>query len=295
MEKMFSYAAQASAGTASTTLRPTKSACLTVFHFDKDSNVFKLVQNAQVNLQHCIDGYDKSVMLKEDFNSAGQTKPTVVKKPNKVIFLNQLVELADDGYWIDVRIFTHGVQGGIIMNNGMGNADLHITREDLLAAAKETKHGIIPIRSVYGCNCNGASLTQTWIDIGAIVAGGSYDTYFYANTMNDFHREWNKGNVTFEEAIERSHTDTARTVMQTLIAADAASQLFPKEWNKCMPGSTVLGDKPCAKSYFSAEWGLGNCWQEGQSGKENMNYASRMIVAGQNITRNNKDVLVWKA
>jgi len=69
MKKMFSYAAQASAGAATTTLKPTKTACLTLFHFEKDSMVYNLIQNAQVNLQHCIDGYDKSVMLKEDFNS----------------------------------------------------------------------------------------------------------------------------------------------------------------------------------------------------------------------------------
>lgn len=287
---MYSHAAQASAGAATTTLKPTKSACLTVFHFEGDSKLFKLIQNAQVNLQHCIDGYDKSVMLKEDFNAVGQTKPTVVKKPNKVIFLNQLVELANDGYWFDVRIFTHGFQGGIKLNN-----DLNLLAEDIREAVKETKHGIFPIRSVYGCNCNGASLNQTWLDVGALVAGGSFDTYFYANTMNGFHNEWEKGNVSFKDAIERSHTDSARTVMQTLIAADAASQLFPKDWDKCPIGSTVLGDKPCAKSYFTANWSLGNCWQAGKSGKENMNYASRMITAGQNITRNNKDVLVWKA
>jgi hypothetical protein len=55
----------------------------------------------------------------------------------------------------------------------------------------------------------------------------------------------------------------------------------------------VLGDKPCAKSYFSANWGLGDNWLAGKSGKENMNHASEIITAGQNITRSNKEVLVW--
>jgi hypothetical protein len=290
MKKMFSYAAQASAGAATTTLKPTKSACLTVFHFEGDSMVYNLIQNAQVNLQHCIDGYDKSIMLKEDFNSVGQTKPTEVKKPNKVIFLNQLVELANDGYWIDVRIFTHGSVNRIHLNN-----NLDITPQDLLDAKKETKHGIFPIRSVYGVNCNGITFNQTWLDIGAIVACGARATNFYPNRANKFHTEWESGNVAFKDALERSDTESAHTVMQTLIAADAASQLFPKDWDKCPIGSTVLGDKPCAKSYFSANWGLKNYWQEGKSGKENMNYSSDMITVGQNITKNNHSVLVWNA
>jgi hypothetical protein len=290
MKKMFSYAAQASAGTITSPLKPTKSACLTYFHFEDDSRIYNLIQNAQVNLQHCIDGYDKSVLLKEDFNSVGQTKPTEVKKPNKVIFLNQLVDLVNDGYWVDVRIFAHGAPGKIYMNN-----DLVLTPQDLIDAKKETKHGIFTIRSAYGCNCDGSSFNKTWIDIGAIVAGFARATNFYPNQCNKFHDEWEKGNVTFKDAVERSDTESSRTVMQALIAADAASQLFPKDWDKCPIGSTVLGDKPCAKSYFSARWGLGDNWQAGKSGKENMNYASEIIIAGQNITRNNKDVLVWKA
>ncbi|MEI9946641.1 MAG: hypothetical protein WDN26_20760 [Chitinophagaceae bacterium] len=95
---------------------PTKSACLTVFFFN-DNLFTSLVQNAQVNLQHCIDGYDKSVLLKEDMNSVGQTRPTVLKKPNKEVFLSQIKELANDGYWIDIRVFTHGFTESIPFAN----------------------------------------------------------------------------------------------------------------------------------------------------------------------------------
>ena len=290
MKRMLSHAAQASAGAATTTLKPTKTACLTIFHFEGDSMVYNLIQNAQVNLQHCIDGFDKSIMLKEDFNAVGQTKPTEVLKPNKVIFLNKLVELTNEGYRTTVRIFTHGKDQAICVNNG-----LYITPQDLLDAKKETKHGIFTIDSVYGCHCNGSSFNKTWIDIGAIVSGGARDTNFYPNQANKFHTEWEKGNVTFKDALKNSDTESSRTVMQALIAADAASQLFPKDWDKCPIGSTVLGDKPCAKSYFTARWGLGNVWQAGKSGKENMNYASDMLVAGQNVTKNTIDTLVWNA
>jgi hypothetical protein len=82
-------------------MQPRKSASLTVFYFD-DNPFYTLVQNAQVNLQHCIDDYQKSVLLKEDFNSVGQTKPTVRLQPNMEVFLNQIVSLANDGYYMDI-------------------------------------------------------------------------------------------------------------------------------------------------------------------------------------------------
>ena len=93
-----------------------KSASLTVFYFN-DNLFYKLVQNAQVNLQHCIDGYNKSILLKEDFNSVGQTKPTVHLKPNMEVFLNQIVTLANEGYYIDIYIFTHGNDDKIYFAN----------------------------------------------------------------------------------------------------------------------------------------------------------------------------------
>jgi hypothetical protein len=68
-------------------MEPRKSASLTVFYFD-DNLFYKLVQNAQVNLQHCIDDYHKSVLLKADFTSVGQTRPTVHLQPNREVFLN---------------------------------------------------------------------------------------------------------------------------------------------------------------------------------------------------------------
>src|SRR5262245_61786539 len=97
-------------------ITPRKSASLAVFHFG-DSPFRTLVQNAQVNLQHCIDGYDRSVLLKEDLNAVGQTKPTVLLKPNMQVFLGQIVSLAREGYYIDIFIFTHGNDDKIYFDN----------------------------------------------------------------------------------------------------------------------------------------------------------------------------------
>jgi hypothetical protein len=291
MKKYLSYAAQSSAGTATRDLSPEKSASLTYFHFEGDSALYKLIQNAQVNLQHCIDGYSKSVMLKENFSAPGQTQPTKVLKPNKAVFLGQLNELVNEGYYVDIFIFAHGSPDRIYMAN-----DLTLSTTELKDAVAEEKSGFryLPIRMVYQMNCYGRTFNQTWLDIGAKLVCGSRYVNFYPNQFNKFATDWNKGNVLFEKAVYDSNTESSRTVMQTLIAADAASELFPKDWDKCPIGSTVLGDKPCAKSYFKANWGIdGDEWQEGKSGKDNMNHSSYMFTPGMNITKSNKGILVW--
>jgi hypothetical protein len=70
MKRNLSYAAQSRVGPVTHDLSPDKRASLTVFYFD-DNLFYTLVQNAQVNLQHCIAGYSKSVLLKESFSAPG--------------------------------------------------------------------------------------------------------------------------------------------------------------------------------------------------------------------------------
>jgi hypothetical protein len=271
-------------------LSPDKSASLTVFYFD-DNLVYTLVQNAQVNLQHCIDGYAKSVLLKESFSALGQTQPTKVLKPNKAVLLNQLIELVNEGYYVDIFLFTHGNPDKIYLAN-----NLILSPPELEEALTEEKSGFhyLPIRMVYQMNCYGHTFNQTWLNVGAKAVCGSRYVNFYPNQFNAFARAWDKGDVLFEKAIYDSNTEASRTVMQTLVAADAASELFPKDWHKCPLGSTVLGDHACAESYFRARWGLSTDeWQKGLSGKANMNYSSFMFTPGMNITKNNTSILMW--
>lgn len=268
-------------------LTPRKSASLTVFHFG-DSAFRTLVQNAQVNLQHCIDGYDKSVLLKEDMVSVGQTRPTLLLKPNKGAFLEQIVGLARDGYHIDIRLFTHGNDDKIYIapNEILSNEEL---RSELSATRTGFDH--IPIRSVYGVNCYGRTFNQSWLAVGAKVSCGTRWVNFYPNQFNKFASEWEKGDVGFSEALRLSNTDSSRTVMQTLIAADAMSK---SNFDKCPFGRTVLGDHDCARSYFDKNWLASDEWQAGESGAENMNYSSYMFRVGlTDLTCNDRASLVW--
>ena len=289
MKKQFSYAAEAGSATSAKDVSPNKCASLTYFYF-KDNAFYKLVQNAQVNLQHCIDGYEKSVLLKDSFSAPGKTQPTKIMKPNKQVFLNQLLELVKDGYYVDIYIFAHGNTDVIYMNN-----DITLSPTELAEAVAEENSGFthLPIRMVYQMNCYGHTFNQTWLNIGALCVCGARYVNFWCNQFNSFGSSWNSGNVLFEKAVYDSNTESSRSVMEALIAADAASQLFPKNWDKCPIGSTVLGDKPCAKGYFLANWIDNGEWQEGQTGKENMAYSSYMFTPGVNITKNDKKALVW--
>jgi hypothetical protein len=280
----------AAQGSVSSKFSPTKSASLTVFYFD-DNLFYTLVQNAQVNLQYCIDGYQKSVLLKESFSAPGQTQPTKVLKPNKVVFLNQLIELVNEGYYVDIFLFTHGNKDKIYFAN-----DKSLTTRELEEALIEEKSGFnfLPIRMVYQMNCYGSTFNQAWMNVGAKAVCGTRYVNFYPNQFNAFANDWNKGNVTFEKAVYDSNTESSRSVMQALIAADAASELFPKDWDKCPVLSTVLGDKPCSKSYFLARWIDEGEWKAGESGKENMNYSSYMFTPSTlQFTKSNTGILVW--
>lgn len=288
MKKQLSYAAQASAGNLVLDATPEKSASLTYFHFDGDSALYNLVQNAQVNLQHCIDGYSKSVMLKDNFSAVGQTKPTKVLKPNREVFLDQLNELVNEGYYVDIFIFAHGSPDRIYMAN-----DKSLCTADLKELAEASKFKLLPIRIVYQMNCYGHTFNQTWLDIGAKSVCGARGVNFWSNQFNKFASDWAKGNVPFEKAVYDSNTASARTVMETLILADASSS--NKVWGNCPFLKTVLGDDPCAKDYFCTIWHIDDVWQKGKSGKENMDYSSFMFTPGANITKNDKKVLEWSA
>ncbi len=268
-------------------MTPRKSACLTVFYFG-DSAFRTLFQNAQVNLQHCIDGYDKSVLLKEDMNSVGQTRPTVLLRPDRETFLSQIVSLTREGYYIDVRFFCHGSDDTIYL------APNEVLTTEILKSelgAAKTGYSVYPIRSVYGVHCYGRTLNEAWLDLGAKAACGARWVNFYPNQFNKFASEWAKGNVSFAEALRASNTESSRTVMQTLIAADAMSKF---NFKKCVPGSTVLGDRDCAQSYFDNNWLAHDEWEEGKSGEENMNYSSYMYRVGNtDLTRKDTAPLRW--
>jgi hypothetical protein len=80
-----------------------------------------------------------------------------------------------------------------------------------------------------------------------------------------------------------SDTAAVRTPAQAFIVADAMSR--PKEWDgNLVQAMQVLNNSRHAMRYFESCWFNPGEWQIGKSGKQNMNYASRMRIEGDRTT-----------
>src|SRR6185295_11092162 len=146
----------------------------------------------------------------------------------------------------------------------------------------------IPIRILYGCNCYGHSLGESWRSVGAKATTGAKYVEFYPNAFNHFIDDWNKGNVSLDAAVGNSDTDLVRTAAQAYIGYVHAPA-NNKDWGHCSFGKTVLGDSPCAKDYFTNMWLADDEWEADKDGKGNMNASSYMFRGGdKQITKNTK-------
>lgn len=252
---------------------PQKTASIALVSFDNANNpVFDsmqdLVQNFGNAYHKTFDGYDKSVLLKRTWNNS--RRPTVhVRTDFTNAFFNQIKALTNQGYVIDIFIFTHGYSSGSI------STDFGSITESAIRSRLGDR--CYPIRLVYQMNCYGSELNDAWRAVGAVTAVGSDLVNFYPNNFNKFITEWNSG-ASVQTALQRSNTAANRTLAQSYIVVHSNTKF---NFRKCIPGSTVLGKRPCAESYFDKNWGLdGADYNASLSGKDNMTRSSRMMVAG---------------
>lgn len=264
-------------------IRPTKSASVTIVSF-LDGKFRNLVQNGYNNYGKAFDDYDKSVVIKLVYNEPKQ--PTeVVQDIGTPSILATLKGLADEGYFIDLFIHSHGNCDVIAMKND------HVITPDNIAslATGAYANGRFPLRMVYQINCNGSTLNDDWIAAGAKAVCGAAQTNFHPNQYNPFIKDWNDGHR-FDMALLQSNTASSRTLMQSLIVADAISV-----GSGCSPFQTVLGKNNCARLYFNDRWFTGDCdvYDEDISGKRNMNSASRMVIHGDFDLRKTDTNLAW--
>lgn len=227
-----------------------------------------LVQNAGNDYAKCFQGYDRSILLKKRWNGINQ--PSVHITSNlKNEFFNQIKLLEQQGYVIDIFIFAHGYSSGTISTD-FGN----ISRSDITT---QLGGKCYPIRLVYQMNCYGSKIASAFSGVGAKTVVGSNLVNFYPNQFNKFIDNWNS-NQTVSAALTNANTNSSRTAGQSYIVAHSNTKF---NFRKCMPGSSVLGNRPCAEDYFDKNWGLdGADYNANMSGKDNMNNSSRMIVLG---------------
>lgn len=126
-----------SAGTNSISLKTptaTKSASLIYFNFGEDSEYTQFFQDT-VKLKKAMEGYQRVVLLKSqetpswlDFSEADERNADVMMSATKDNFFNQIKDLTDKGFFIDIYIFSHGRSEQFGPKN---NSSQNITSSDI--------------------------------------------------------------------------------------------------------------------------------------------------------------------
>jgi len=273
-----------------------------IFYYYGDSKFITFFQET-LKLKKAMEGYSRVVLLKHDeipnwldLSTKDEKLADVVASPTRANLFHHLKQLTADGYYIDLYIFSHGSPDSFRVSTGRHGSDGSCTAADILRelASSVTGYKYIPLRMVYNAQCYGQSLGQTWRDIGALTTAGTRYVEFYPTRFNNFISDWNRGNVSFYDAIKGSDGDSVRTLAQTWILGDAWTKALPttrkeNRWSGCPVGKTVLSTHDCAREYFTTYWLASNEWQPGKSGKENMNYSSFMFRGGEKtLTKNTR-------
>jgi hypothetical protein len=272
-------------------------ASLVFFYFGEEEK-YKALAQETVPLARAFRGCERSILLSHDvdFTVGGRQVFELSQKaeeladvwltPTKDNFAASLSNLANSGLVTDLFIFSHGSTNSFLCSGGTYGDDKSI-RGSWLEKYVPTN---LKLRMVYQINCFGSSLNGLWRDLGAKAAAGSRFVNFYPTRFNEFIKHWNDG-LRFGQSLHRSDDAGARTGPQAYMILEALRT--QKQWGGCPFGRTVLGGSECAKRYFcdpKVGWFVEDEWRDSKTGKENMNYASRMLVAGdRKITRE----LVW--
>jgi len=270
-----------------------------VFLYYGDSK-YETIGQETMKLKLAMQGYDKVVLLKHeevapiwDLSEADERLADVKDVPTNAKLAEQIESLADDGYIIDLWIFSHGWSQGFRTSDGdTENEDDDVWRDsDILDLVKpnsdyDTGYDELPLRMVWQVNCYGNFLSGEWRQIGAKVVVGPRYVNFFPNQFAKFAKEWNKGEKV-KDCRDAADTAATRTIVHTYILADALTKRENGHWDGCPVPKTVLGSNHCAEDYFNTFWSADQWWQDGENGKQNMIYSSHRVINGNgNITKN---------
>lgn len=270
-----------------------KTAALVFFYFGEDSYISRLAQET-VPTHNALTGYDKAVLLRHEtdihvgdctieLSEAAEKKADVVDTPTAENFVKYLDGLGREGYVVDLYIFSHGWDGQFRVSKGTYGDNSTLT-------AKYIEDHVDPmkLRMVWGCHCYGSTLNDTWRRLGARVTAGSRFVNFYPTRFKGFVKRWLRGEP-FSACVAKSDTKATHTPVQLYLHADAIARA--KKWDgNPFKAMSILGKSKAAKDYFTNCWIDEDEWQEGKSGKQNMNYSSRMLISGDRKTTKNT---VW--
>jgi hypothetical protein len=269
----------------------TKTASLIFFYFGESSYMNRLAQET-VPLYRALEGYDLQVLLRHEtdigpfeLSEAAEQAADILDLPTKENLVKYLNELGSRGYTVDLYIFSHGWNDLFRTSKGTYGDNEEVNQKYLEANVRP-----LDLRMVWQCNCYGSTLNDCWRNLGAKATAGARFVNFYPTRFKPFIKAWNTGK-TLEEAIAGSNTRSAKTPVQIYLPIDALTRL--NKWNGSITGAPwVLSRTVEARQYFETCWLDPGEWQEGKSGKENMDYSSEMIIEGDGtITKSQPDAV----
>lgn len=259
-----------------------------VFFYFNDSYLTTLAQEtmdlslAYQNTKHQVllideNETDTTKFIKsEAINSAEDTA-----MPTKANFFNAIRTVAEQGYVVNLWIFSHGSR--ITNSNGeeityFVAKDGKITSEDILAELGSDGCDEVPIRMVYTVACYNSGMNDKWQEVGAKSVMGARWINFYPIQYTRFANDWADGK-TFSKALSNSNTSSSRSMVQTYIAA-LGLQYYNQ--GECGFIPDVLGKNDCAKWFFKkgGDYILGSDYDASLSGAVNMNKSSYKVIAG---------------
>lgn len=148
--------------------------------------------------------YDKVIIL-EDERATG------------ALLREALVE-ASRAHQVDVLLLVHGHEGQLVGYKGTNRVGAE-TFGPLLQEYRANPM-LLDLRMVYGLNCFGATLSQTWLALGARVVNGAVGVnWFPEPSLSIFLRSWLRGHP-YSLAVERSN-HTANKVWSRVLRPDA--------------------------------------------------------------------------
>jgi len=138
--------------------------------------------------------YDKVVILED----AQATGPDLVRALTEVSRTHR----------VDLLLLVHGQEGALV--GYKGKAMVGAETFGPLIAAYRSDPSLLDLRMVYGLNCYGATLAQTWLDLGAEAVNGSVGVnWFPEPSLSIFLRSW-LGGRPYSEAVCRSNHLSSR-------------------------------------------------------------------------------------
>ena len=271
-----------------------KTASLVFFYFGEDSYVNRIAQET-VPVHKALDGYDKAVLLRHEtdvgigdnkieLSERAEKAADVLDIPTKENLVKYLNELGDEGYIVDVFIFSHGWHNCFRCSKGTYGDNGTVSQKYLEANVRPLK-----IRMVWQCNCYGSTLNDCWVNLGAKASGGSKFVSFYPTRFSGFMKHWKDGK-SFGTALTKSDTKLVHTPAQAFMMVEAA--LRADEWGgNALKALKILGNNDHSRRFFRECWN-GDDVPDNMSGRQIMNDSSLMLVEGnRNITKNSK--LTW--